>query len=136
MKNIAFELDQSSFSDRVYNAILEMLVNHHIKPGEKLSEEDIATLLQVSRTPVREALRAGFGPGDCAAHRLAGTDCQSPCAARDACPEGVSSRYGEEEIAYHHRHSLRMARIYAERSSPMEAFRPAGGCGPSRPTGS
>jgi len=57
MKNIAFELDQSSFSDRVYNAILELLVNHRIKPGEKLSEEDLATLLQVSRTPVREALQ-------------------------------------------------------------------------------
>ncbi|MBN1292313.1 MAG: GntR family transcriptional regulator [Candidatus Latescibacteria bacterium] len=57
MKDIDFELDQSSFSDRVYNAILELLINHRIKPGEKLSEEGLASLLQVSRTPVREALK-------------------------------------------------------------------------------
>ncbi|MCE5249424.1 GntR family transcriptional regulator [bacterium] len=56
MNTIQFELDQSSFSDRVYKAILELLVNHRIQPGEKLSEENIASLLQVSRTPVREAL--------------------------------------------------------------------------------
>ncbi len=57
MKELAFEFDQSSFSDRVYTAILEQLINHRIKPGEKLSEEDIASALQVSRTPVREALK-------------------------------------------------------------------------------
>ncbi len=57
MKDFSFALDQSSFSEKVYNAILEQLINHRIKPGEKLSEEDIASILNVSRTPVREALQ-------------------------------------------------------------------------------
>ena len=57
MKDIHIELDQSTFSDRVYNAILELLINHRIQPGEKLSEEELASRLQVSRTPVREALQ-------------------------------------------------------------------------------
>lgn len=57
MKDLSIELDQSSFSDRVYNAILELLVDHRIKPGEKLSEEELASALQVSRTPIREALQ-------------------------------------------------------------------------------
>ena len=57
MKKITIELDQSTFSDRVYHAILELLVEHRIKPGEKLSEEELASLLQVSRTPIREALQ-------------------------------------------------------------------------------
>jgi len=57
MQDISVSLDKSSFSDRVYSAILELIINHRIKPGEKLNEKSIAELLQVSRTPVREALR-------------------------------------------------------------------------------
>ena len=57
MKELTFEFDRSSFSDRVYTVILEQLINHRIKQGEKLSEKEIASTLQVSRTPVREALK-------------------------------------------------------------------------------
>jgi len=57
MRDISVSLDRSSFSDKVYSAILELLINHRIKPGEKLNEKSIAELLHVSRTPVREALR-------------------------------------------------------------------------------
>ena len=57
MKDFVLEFDQSSFSEKVYTAILELIINHGLKPGEKLNEKYIASLLQVSRTPVREALR-------------------------------------------------------------------------------
>jgi len=51
------DIDRSSIADRVYSAILELLINLHFKPGEKISEETVAALLGVSRTPVREALQ-------------------------------------------------------------------------------
>jgi len=50
-------LDRSPVSEKVYNAILAELINNNIAPGERLREESIAALLNVSRTPVREALQ-------------------------------------------------------------------------------
>ncbi|MCD6183386.1 MAG: GntR family transcriptional regulator [Thermovirga sp.] len=41
----------------VYQKIKEAIVEGLIKPGERLSEVDIADKLAVSRTPVREAIR-------------------------------------------------------------------------------
>lgn len=50
--------------DQVYAAIESMIVNHILAPGERLVEADLATRLNVSRNPVREALtglsRAGW----------------------------------------------------------------------------
>jgi DNA-binding GntR family transcriptional regulator len=43
--------------DRVYEEIREAIREGLIKPGYRLVERDIATRLNVSRTPVREALR-------------------------------------------------------------------------------
>jgi DNA-binding GntR family transcriptional regulator len=40
-----------------YEAIKRMLLDGSYQPGEKLSEEDLAQTVGVSRTPVREALR-------------------------------------------------------------------------------
>ena len=57
MQDIHIEFDHSSFSEKVYSAILELLIHHHVRPGEKISEKSIASSLNVSRTPVREALR-------------------------------------------------------------------------------
>ena len=44
-------------SDKVYVQIRDLIMHNTLKPGQKISEEEIATLLQTSRTPVREALR-------------------------------------------------------------------------------
>lgn len=44
-------------SERVYTAINELIRNRHFSPGQPLREAAIAAELQVSRTPVREALR-------------------------------------------------------------------------------
>ena len=57
MQDIHIEFDHSSFSEKVYSAILELLIHHRVRPGEKISEKSIASSLNVSRTPVREALR-------------------------------------------------------------------------------
>ncbi|MDP2983752.1 MAG: GntR family transcriptional regulator [Candidatus Latescibacter sp.] len=57
MNDLSPPFDQSTLTDRVYNAILEQLMNHRIRPGKKLNEEALSSLLGVSRTPVREALQ-------------------------------------------------------------------------------
>lgn len=43
-------------TDEVYHILREKLTSFQFKPGQSLSEKDIATQLQVSRTPVRHAL--------------------------------------------------------------------------------
>lgn len=46
-----------SMTDRVYHAILTMILTLEIKPGERLSEVQLSKQLGVSRTPVREAFQ-------------------------------------------------------------------------------
>ena len=50
-------LDRKNLSKDVYEHILNMILNLDFKSGEKISEEKIAAMLGVSRTPIREALR-------------------------------------------------------------------------------
>lgn len=40
----------------VYNTLRDMAISYQFKPGERLSESELAERLGVSRTPVREAL--------------------------------------------------------------------------------
>lgn len=49
--------EQYSLSTRVYNALREDILNGVYKPGDSLIEVKIAKQLNVSRTPVREAIR-------------------------------------------------------------------------------
>ena len=42
---------------RVYEFLKDRIVNGTYAPGEKLNERELAQLVNVSRTPVREALR-------------------------------------------------------------------------------
>ena len=48
---------QASLGDRVYQQIVEALVSGQYAGGEELNEVNLAAQFQVSRTPVREALR-------------------------------------------------------------------------------
>lgn len=40
----------------VYTTLRDMAISYQFKPGERLSESELAERLGVSRTPVREAL--------------------------------------------------------------------------------
>jgi DNA-binding GntR family transcriptional regulator len=46
----------ASARDQVYAAVREAIVSAELEPGRQLSENELADLLGVSRTPVREAL--------------------------------------------------------------------------------
>lgn len=43
--------------EAVYNHILDMILRREIGPGERIPEQKIVDTLEVSRTPVREAIR-------------------------------------------------------------------------------
>jgi DNA-binding GntR family transcriptional regulator len=47
----------TSLAKLVREDLLEHILNGDIKPGDRISEPDVANRLQVSRVPVREALR-------------------------------------------------------------------------------
>ncbi|GER04376.1 GntR family transcriptional regulator [Iodidimonas nitroreducens] len=47
----------SKASEKAYREIREQLLRGTFKPGERLIEDDLASLCGVSRTPIREALR-------------------------------------------------------------------------------
>ncbi|WGW12048.1 GntR family transcriptional regulator [Saxibacter everestensis] len=56
-------LARRSLSDSVHDAILAMLMDRQLQPGETLSIDGMARLLGVSPTPVREALARLEAPG-------------------------------------------------------------------------
>lgn len=47
---------RSVLSDETHDAIMELLLNHELAPGESINIDRLAQRLEVSRTPVREAL--------------------------------------------------------------------------------
>ncbi|QZY56198.1 GntR family transcriptional regulator [Crassaminicella profunda] len=53
----------TTIKDQVYNIIKENILNGNFKPGEKLQEKKIAEQLNVSRSPVREAIKELIGEG-------------------------------------------------------------------------
>lgn len=50
------ELERRGLRDRVYDRILEMLLEGEVEPGARLSIDTLARQLDVSPTPVREAM--------------------------------------------------------------------------------
>lgn len=60
MDDIPLKLTASKARPRgefVYQALLQAIRRGQIRPGDRIREEDVAELLGVSRTPVREALQ-------------------------------------------------------------------------------
>ena len=49
-------VDTTNLSDQTYDIIKNMIILREIEPGKKINEEHIAKEIQVSRTPIREAL--------------------------------------------------------------------------------
>jgi DNA-binding GntR family transcriptional regulator len=50
-------LAQESLRTRIVNAVRDAIVRGEFKPGQKVPEHELAQQLEVSRTPIREALR-------------------------------------------------------------------------------
>jgi DNA-binding GntR family transcriptional regulator len=48
--------EQPSLGNAVYQAIKQRILENRLRPGNKLGHQDLAEMLGVSRTPVREAL--------------------------------------------------------------------------------
>ena len=51
------KLVSKSLADQVYEQVKEMILSGQIQCGEKISEDSLAMQFEVSRTPIREALR-------------------------------------------------------------------------------
>lgn len=46
-----------SYSDKAYMLLKQLIITNQIKPGQALNERDLSEQLQVSRTPIRDALK-------------------------------------------------------------------------------
>ncbi|MCL5027142.1 MAG: GntR family transcriptional regulator [Chloroflexi bacterium] len=56
MRALDFRTAKTSFVDAAYRAILDAILSHEFKPGERLSPNDLAAQLGLSRSPVDRAL--------------------------------------------------------------------------------
>lgn len=50
-------MSRPSMSSIVYDYILDQIFNQNLRPGQKISESSLSEALNMSRTPIREALR-------------------------------------------------------------------------------
>jgi DNA-binding GntR family transcriptional regulator len=57
MDEIVREIHSASLADRAYRDLKAKLFDFHYLPGDRLSENDLAHELDVSRTPLRQALQ-------------------------------------------------------------------------------
>ncbi len=56
MSKLIKDCIRESKKDLAYEAIKEEIINHQLKPGTKLVERQLCDSLNISRTPIREAL--------------------------------------------------------------------------------
>ncbi|MAT16232.1 MAG: hypothetical protein CMJ46_13290, partial [Planctomyces sp.] len=57
LANLATTISRISLADEVYDTLVEAIVNGRLKSGESLNSVELSRQLQVSRTPVTEALQ-------------------------------------------------------------------------------
>ena len=55
--------DRSLASERAYNYLRDSIYSGHFKPGQVVTEDELAGVVGVSRTPVREAIRRASADG-------------------------------------------------------------------------
>ncbi|MCX5515453.1 GntR family transcriptional regulator [Kaistia algarum] len=60
---VTIRVRSGTLSEDLRNELEEMIVSGRLQPGSKLDEAEIATQFDVSRTPVREALKALIATG-------------------------------------------------------------------------
>lgn len=53
----------STISERIYQGLIDQIINGQLKPGQRIEEQAVASQFGVSRTPVRDALRQLAGSG-------------------------------------------------------------------------
>jgi len=54
---VTLKLSRKPLYEQAYEAILQMILNGQVQPGERVTETSLARLLGISPTPVREAMR-------------------------------------------------------------------------------
>ncbi|MFS8544517.1 MAG: GntR family transcriptional regulator [Limnochordales bacterium] len=99
-------LPSLSRAEFVYTTVRDAILSNKFRPGERLSEERIAQQLQVSRTPVREALKRLHAEGlvEITPHRGAvardpcGEELAEVCTVRDVL-EGLAARLAARSIS-------------------------------------
>lgn len=52
-----YQVDRVLVHEQVYNMLKEAILNGDIKPGEKMTQEELASRFGLSRMPIRDALR-------------------------------------------------------------------------------
>lgn len=88
---------------RVYEFLKERIINGTYTPGERLNERELAQLVNVSRTPVREALRALEHEGF----------------VTNVAKKGVSvKKYSPEELDTLHKMLIRLESLAVEMAVP------------------
>jgi DNA-binding GntR family transcriptional regulator len=63
MKSALRAIETTALGDRIYEAIRLAIIQNELKSGERISDRSLAERLDVSRTPVREALHQLEGIG-------------------------------------------------------------------------
>jgi len=54
--NIISKVERNYLNEEVYKILKESILSGNLKPGERIIEENLASSMQISRTPLREAL--------------------------------------------------------------------------------
>lgn len=49
-------IDKSSLTDQIYKYLLDQIINNELPPGTRINYDELVDQLQVSRTPLREAI--------------------------------------------------------------------------------
>lgn len=115
-------MSKSILRENAYGAILAAILDGRISPGTSLREEKLAAELNVSRTPIREALRKLAGEGFIVYEPHRGARVLQPTA--ELAREVFQIREGLEAIAAHEAATRLTSESLAELRAHFNALRP------------